>query len=247
MLGQAVDPYRGAVPDPTQRPQRARRVLSAVPAVLVALPVVAGAVGLARARWLPDLDDSAITYRVQRVLALHPPLVGMPSTLQGDVIGPRLTTNHPGPLLFWLLAPLYRLSGRAGIGIAAGVALLNVLAVVGAVVFAHRRRGPGLAAVVGIALLLMERSLSTDLLASPFNPYVSILPLFLLVILTWSVAAGDRAAYVPFVLAAGLVAQSHLSGVVPAAVLFVLGTVGAFVRHRRLRRPGAGAGAAEAP
>ncbi|HEY4376569.1 MAG TPA: hypothetical protein VGM93_05400, partial [Acidimicrobiales bacterium] len=221
------------------------RLATAVTAVIVAVPMVAGAIGRARERWVPDLDDAAITHRVQRVLQLHPTLVGMPSTLQGDVIGPSLTTNHPGPLLFWLLAPAYALTGQAGIGIAIGAAIVNLVAAVTAVVFAHRRRGPALAAVVGIGLLLLERSLSTDLLASPFNPYLSIIPLLCLVVLTWSVAAGDRAGYVPFVLAASLVAQAHLSGVIPAAALFVVGAAGALVAegvvpepHRPLlRRP----------
>ncbi|WP_421119429.1 hypothetical protein ACE2AJ_19045 [Aquihabitans daechungensis] len=216
-----------AVDDARAERTWAGRVSTGLLAVVVAVAPLTGWRGREQTGWVPDLDNASIAHRVQRLVEGHGPLLGMPSTLQGVVIGPTLTTNHPGPLQFWLLAPFFAASGKDGLGIALGSAVLNALVAVAIVVFAHRRRGPAFAAVAAVGVLLLERSLTVDLLADPFNPYASILPLAALGLLVWSAAAGDRWAYIPLVFVSAFVAQVHLSGTVPGVALFVVGAVGA--------------------
>ena len=52
--------------------------------------------------WTPVSDDAGIWMRTWDVGTRHTPLVGPPS---------RFGWHHPGPLLFYLLAPLLRLFG----------------------------------------------------------------------------------------------------------------------------------------
>src|SRR5690242_12647411 len=70
--------------------------------IVVVAPVVwAGINGLART-WYPAGDWAMIELRTLDVGTGHTPLVGPYS---------RYSWNHPGPLLFWLLAIPYRLTG----------------------------------------------------------------------------------------------------------------------------------------
>ena len=191
----------------------------------VLMPIAHGALGLIRDGWLPDLDNAAIAARVGQILDGHVELVGMPSTLQGEVIGPKLVTHHPGPLLFWLLTPLYGLSGRSAAAIIVSAGFITASAALTIVVLGYRRHATRGIVVSAVAVALLERSMTTDLLVSVFNPYVSILPLVAATVCIGSIAAGDRLAWLPFVFFSTFVAQSHLSGVLPGAALFALAIV----------------------
>ena len=79
-------------------------------AALVGLPLIVATMALRRPHWYPVLDLAMTEMRLRDVGTRHTPLIGLPGR-----IGPSLAEqgSHPGPLSFYLLAPLYRLFGSS--------------------------------------------------------------------------------------------------------------------------------------
>ncbi|HEX5095126.1 MAG TPA: hypothetical protein VFX21_03900, partial [Acidimicrobiia bacterium] len=173
---------------------------------LVIVPVAVAFVALWGADWKPASDIAVEVLRVRDVGGRHTPFTGVQS---------RFGWDHPGPMLFWYLAPWYRLFGTTGVMYAVGA--LNIAALVGALVVARRRGGVLLMALVGIVALLLVRSLTLDLLVDPWNPWVAVLPFLLFVLLAWSVAERDRGALVWLVAVGTFLVQTHVG----YALLFV--------------------------
>ena len=86
---------------------RPRLVIAGLTAVLV-LPLVVGLVALRQPTWYPVLDLAMTEYRVRDVFSAHPPLIGLPGRI-GRTLAEQ--GSHPGPLSFYLVAPVYRLLG----------------------------------------------------------------------------------------------------------------------------------------
>jgi hypothetical protein len=84
-------------------------VLAALVAAVVSLPVLVAAVAVHSPRWYPPVDLAQIELRVRDVGLAHPPLVG----LGGRIVGYGTQGSHPGPMSFYLLAPVYRLLGSS--------------------------------------------------------------------------------------------------------------------------------------
>jgi hypothetical protein len=209
--------------------------LAAVVAAVV--PVVVAAVRAMGNGWVPVNDDALIAIRARDVFTVeHQPLLGLWSSASASA-GTDL--NHPGPLLFELLALPVRIVDGGG-GVALGVALVNVAAIVGVAVFAYRRGG----AVVGTAAMAVTAGLSwsfgSEVLYEPWSPHSVLLPFLFFLVLVWSAACGDRAA-LPFAVAAGsLVIQTHLSYafLVPALGVWGVGALAFELRRRRRVDPG---------
>src|SRR5437016_1926581 len=92
----------------------------AVAVVIVVLPLVVTTLALVGAHWHPSSDDALEVLKIRDVGGRHTPLTGAPS---------RFGWDHPGPLLFWILAPFRVLAGNTGILV--GVACINAAALVG--------------------------------------------------------------------------------------------------------------------
>jgi hypothetical protein len=195
-----------------------------VAVVLLVLPLLIAIVSLIGYRWHPASDLALEVLRIRDVGGHHTPLVGVQS---------RLGWDHPGPLMFWLLAPFDWLFGNTGI--LAGTAILNGAAVVGALFLAHRRAGLPMLAFVAVVAAVLTHALGPELLIEPWNPWVPVLPFLLYVLLAWSVAEQDWAA-LPWLVGIGsFVMQTHV-GYAPVAIgigaiASALGAYGAR-RHR---------------
>jgi hypothetical protein len=206
-----------------------RRTVAIVIAFVVALPLAIQAV-----RLLVDLGgdlwqtgDRALIELSVHDVGVHPVWVGPYS---------RFHFNHPGPLLFYTLAPVYRLLGGRAVSINVGALLVNVVAAGGILFVAWRHGGRRLLLWSALLVALWMRFLGAPLLQDPWNPYVTILPFGLVVVLAWLVSSGSAAA-LPFAVFAGsFVVQTHL-GFAPAtcAVLGVAVVLGAGVLVRRAR------------
>lgn len=217
-------------------PDRSDRVpvVVLVAAAVASLPIVAGIVERIRDGWQPQADDAAIAWLSHDVFTPHSPLLGMPSTIG------RGTAHHLGPMLFWVLALPERALGSSPTGLLLGVALVNVLAVVGVAVFAHRRLGK-LAAVTCLVLLsLVTWSLGRQLFSSIWNPDIALLPLACFFVLVWSVADGDLLALPFAALTGSFVAQSNLLFTPLVAALSLWATFGLVSTLRTARRDGTG-------
>jgi hypothetical protein len=199
----------------------------AVLCALVAAPVVAAGVTALSYRWMPAGDWGILELRVTDVGNAHTPLVGPYS---------RFGWNHPGPLLFWVLAVPYRLLGGSPTALLLGAAAINAGAVTGMLVFAWRHGRMALLAPTAAAMAIVVHSIGGELLRNPWNPWVTVLPFGLLVLAAWAATEGDTAALYVTVLVGAFEAQSHI-GFAAVVVVLTAGASAGWWWRRRQSRP----------
>ena len=117
-------------------------------------------------------DWAFIELRTSDVFSTHPPLTGAWS---------RYGWNHPGPLMYLLLAVPYRLAGSWR-GLWFGAMLLNVAAIVGVAVRAPHRRA--LSMVFPLAALWAIAAGTSHLFADPWNASLVVVPVITMVAAT---------------------------------------------------------------
>src|SRR5262245_27807501 len=120
-----------AAPDGRGRGRLAVAGISAV----VATPVVIATDAVRTTRWYHIDDLSQIEMRVRDVCVSHPPLIG----LGGRIFGLDTQGSHPGPISFYLLAPVYRVLGSSSWALQASAAALDLVLIAAIVWVAHRR------------------------------------------------------------------------------------------------------------
>lgn len=165
----------------------------------------------------------------------------------------RFGWNHPGPLLYQVLAGPYELSGRREIALKWTALAVNLVSL-GAMLLILGRASPPLAVAAALALTpLLWRE--QRLLFLAWNPFVPVLAL------SWAIAAaGDLASRVEpwrspwglvrLVLPLSLCVQAHAGLALPAALCTVAAAAGGWVHRSTLRersgRVGIAAGVAAA-
>jgi hypothetical protein len=127
--------------------------------------------------------------------------------------------HHPGPLYFYSLVPLYELSGRRAIGLAAGALTINFtsLAMIGWMAARNGGRPVAAALIAALAIYLWR---ADELAASIWNPHIIILPLATLIVACAALAAGDRAAVLVLAVAGSFLMQTHVA-TVPCVVILI--------------------------
>ncbi len=199
-----AQPMRSGTGQPAAGPRRVWAHRGAV-AGLVALtvsPIVVGALALIGESWVPMSDWASMLHRVDAVGSADSPLVG-PYSFHGFA--------HPGPLLYWLAAPLYRLTGDDPRALLWTGALVNVATIVAIAAAAWRRgRWPLLVGSLAFVALLVN-SFGARALVDLWNPYLALLPFLLTILLVWEAALGTRRAMLEAALPATLAVQSHLA------------------------------------
>jgi hypothetical protein len=120
----------------------------------------------------------------------------------------RFHWNHPGPLFYQMLAPLYVLSGQREISIKWTVLLINIGALAG-LLSVVARRAPLLSILIGLALApLLYRE--QRLLFWAWNPIVPVLPFAFAIALSVGTATGTVALLPLFYTVASFIVQSHV-------------------------------------
>ena len=191
--------------------ERARRAAIAAALILGAALLVAFGRTIFGS-WHSTGDHAVIELRTLDVGGRHTPLVGPYS---------RYGWSHPGPALFYALAPVLRLFAKRDIGTLAGAVVLNGLAL-GCIFAVLWRRRDAVALVAGVFVAaVLVRAMGGAGLLDPWNPYVIVLPLLACVICAWAAAGGSRWSLVATVVLASFVAQTHI-GAAPAAIALVL-------------------------
>jgi hypothetical protein len=217
--------------DAARSDRRRRALLAALVAAVVSVPVVAAAIAVRSPRWYPLVDLAQIEFRVRDVGLAHPPLVG----LGGRIFGHGTQGSHPGPMSFYLLAPVYRLLGSSAWALQVSASVLNIGALAATVWAAHRRLGLRGALLVGAGLALLIRLYGTAIIVYPWNPFLPVLFWTLFLVCVWGVLCDDLP-LLPVAVAAGtLCAQTHIPYVALVggmAVVVVAGLGLAFVRRR---------------
>lgn len=189
---------------------RPTRRLLGLAIALVLLPLLLQAirllVDLGGRVWNPG--DLAITELSIHDVGVHPVWLGPYS---------RFHFNHPGPLLFYVLAPVYRLFGTRSVSLSIGALAINGAACAGILVVAWQRGGRRLVLWTAVLLAVWMRFLGAPLLQNAWNPFVTVLPFGLVVVLAWSIACGSTRSLAPAVFVASFVVQTHI-GYTPATV-----------------------------
>jgi hypothetical protein len=193
---------------------------------LVLLPLAVSALALvldAGTSYIAGSDQGLIELQTSDV-GRHPVLVG-PYARDG--------WNHPGPALFYALAVPYRLAGSHSIGLGLGALLINGLAISGMAVVVRRRGGLPLMLLTLAGCAVLMRSLGSAFLRDPWNPYITVLPFGLLVLVTWGMTCGEAWALPVGVGVASFCVQTHV-GYAPIAIpLLVWGATWLVLTRRR--------------
>ena len=195
-------------------------------ALLAALaPFVASAISLLvdGGAYRASGDIALIELRV-RGIGSHLELVGAYS---------RFGWFHPGPALFYLLALPFKLTGSTNISLPLAALVLNGACVVAIAFVARRRGGLPLTILTLLVVALLLHGCGPEFLRNPWNPYLGLLPMFLLVLVAWSATSGERWAMPVMVGLASLIVQAHAGFtlfvaaiVAVTAVWFVVATRG---------------------
>ncbi|HZJ26368.1 MAG TPA: hypothetical protein VFF40_05040, partial [Acidimicrobiia bacterium] len=144
----------------------------------------------------------------------------------------RFGWNHPGPAMFWTLAPLSGLVGRPSWATLVGGAMLQGAAIVALAALAWRKGGLALVAIFLALNGLAYGAFGAALLLWPWNPSIAFPFLGVLVLLSWSIADGDTR-LVPFAVLVGtFLVQTHV-GYAPLVLVAIGFSVVAAVRTSR--------------
>jgi hypothetical protein len=214
-----------------RRPNLADRFF-VITIVAALVPVVVATARAINRGWIPVGDDAFFTVRARDVFTLdHLPLLG---TWSSASLNGAQNLNHPGPLLFDVLALPAKLGG--GTGIAIGAAAINAAALLGIAIIGYRRGGAVVGAVAVAVGALLAWSMGSEVLFEPWQPHILLLPFLCFVTLVWAVACGDLVA-LPWAVGVGsFVVQTHLSYAILVPLLGVWGIVGMALVLRGIRR-----------
>jgi hypothetical protein len=218
---------------PEGQPSRRRqaptdRTFALVALAAAVLPIVYHGVRAAVGSWVPAGDDAYFTLRSLDVATSHHPLLGAWSSGSDGI---ERQVNNLGPMQLDLLAPFTKVAWAGGTAIA--VVTVHVVAIL-AIAWLSRRLGGDrqvVASMLGVALLAWV--MGSEMLITPQQHQFLLLPYLCLLVATWAAASGDRWAPVVWVVAASLVAQTHLSYPILVAALALPLVAGQALAWRR--------------
>ena len=195
---------------------RTSRLVLLVGFVVAGLPYVLACWRAWRQGWLPTGDNARLTADAVALKTTAPPLLGIASDSMATTTGIS-PVHHPGPFETWILGTVHLVVPGA-VGILVGVLLIGLTAVLLSLLAARALWGVGGVAVTAMCVSVAASSLGTMVLATPWNPYVVILPSAALVLSAWAWLLGRWAPGLPAaVLLACFCAQSHITQIPVAA------------------------------
>jgi hypothetical protein len=149
-------------------------------------------------------------------------------------LGPysQFTWNHPGPLLFYALLPVYKLSQSHTFGLNAGALVINLVSLIVAASTVTRWARPATACAILMAIGLFVFRVDSIILISYWNPHIIVLPLAAFVLLCAAVCAGHPAALPAAIAAGSFLTQTHVALVPVVAALVLVSLVGLFATRR---------------
>lgn len=217
-------------PEPSP-PAWARRFTLGV-VLLASVPFVVLIVSALGAHWYPSGDDALELLRIRDVGGAHTPLLGAWS---------RWGWAHPGPALFWVLAPFERVGGADGVLV--GVAVLGWASVVGSLLLARMVGGVRFLAVIAVGLAVLVHGLGLTVLFDPWNPSVPLLPFLVTTLLVLAAVMVEPWWLVGAIATGTFVVQTHAGYLGLVGALLVAGLIVVTVRNRRAAAVTVGLGA----
>jgi hypothetical protein len=215
---------------PNRRGPTGRAVRSSwLPILVTIAPLVFGAAYLTlRSGDFSPFGDGAY-------LELHVRDIGEHLVLLGPFS--RYGWSHPGPAIYEVLAPFYRLGGGSFRAVAVAALLINAACVVTLALTVRRLVGHAAMLWTLFVISLYLLVLGPDELRNSWNPILPVLPFAVVVALCWALVEGERWALPAVAALSTFAVQSHVSFAVPTAALW-LTTAVALLRHRAPRRSG---------
>jgi hypothetical protein len=155
-----------------------------------------------------------------------------------QLVGPysRFGWSHPGPLMFYLAAPIYLAFGRHGPALNVFALLVNAIVMIGIVLSARKLRGFTFALLVAALLAVYVLVAVPHLPTNEWNPVLPILPLALLSFVAVQLALGAISWLPLFTFVASAVVQTHI-GFIPEVAALCIYVVVAIRRLRRAEPP----------
>lgn len=214
-----------------EAPRWVRR-LAVVCATAAILPVVVAAIRAITRNWLPLGDDAYFALRAGDVLTEHHPLLG---TWTSASLTAGVDMNNPGPLFFDALALPVKLWGDAGLVL--GVTLINISAIVGTAIVAHRQAGARAVVIAMTAAAALGWAMGSELLFSPWQPNALLFPALCFFVMVWALARGDLAVLPWAVGVASFIVQTHVGYALVVPALAAWGVGAGAIRLMRSGRP----------
>ena len=172
------------------------------------MPALLGLIGVLGKHWYPVLDQATMELRVRDVLTHHTSLTG--------AFG-RFDWNHPGPAMYWLVSPFSLAAGGAANASRIGFLFWGIAALALALLLAWR---VSRSFYLAISLVIVLSYFSTDpvVFTTPWNPWIPVPLLVLLIVLTYRVAIGRVRELIGVFVVGSLMIQSHAG----AAIVVIL-------------------------
>jgi hypothetical protein len=187
--------------------------------LLPLLPAVASLISAIAQKWVPVSDGAVAAVRAADVVRGHMTPLGLPASISEFTPGPQ--RFHPGPLLFWALAPFTAVFGIQ-LGTAIGTIAINTAAAVGAIRATQRAGRPRLTVLMTITAILTGLTIwGPGHLYDPFNTMLPALALLCGFVLAWRLACGDGTMLPWAILVASFAIQTHVVYAVPLLVTLV--------------------------
>lgn len=179
--------------------------------VVTLIPLLVAAVRAIRWGWTPVGDSALIAIRSHDVLGGGQlPRLGMWSSSSWAT---GVDFNHPGPLLYDLLAvPTALFPG--GTGQVVGATTIAAASILGIFFVARRRGGPLLALAAMAVTAALCWSMGSAVLIEPWHANTLVLPFLCFLILVWSISCGDRWCLPWAVFLGSLLLQTNLAYIV---------------------------------
>ena len=190
--------------------------------LLALLPLLPSWAYLASHEWaaMSVDDDAALIELTTRRAAHGEQLLGSYS---------RFGWNHPGPMQFTLMAPLYALTGSRNASVYAAALTWNTLWVLAAALVAYRLGGARLSLLTAGALTLLLAQIGPGLVSHAWGPHAVVLPLFLFMLLGAGFALSGGAWMPGLAFVGTFLVQTHL-GTGPTVVALLGAAL--FLRNR---------------
>jgi len=153
-----------------------------------------------------------------------------------QLLGPNAAAgfNHPGPAMFYLLAPAVRLL-EPGPGLYFGALLINAAALLAVVVVMWRLAGSRVALWTACALNLFCLAVGLDVLRQPSNPMLLVIPMALFVVLWAGSVTRVPGAWLWAAVVGSYEIQTHITAGLFVTIMVLAGGAAGLVAF--LRRP----------
>ena len=129
--------------------------------------------------------------------------------------------HHPGPMMFYLMAPVYALGDHSTASIWAAAATINLLSLSTLVWLLWRRNSNAIFGVVLAALLVLYLARLPGLMTNVWNPHLALLPFVTFLVLAGETLSGDMAIVPLLAIFGSLVIQAHV-GFVPTVFTLLI-------------------------